>query len=169
MLRNSFLRLRLKPKSTRDSKRLQQTGSNFDQQKNIKELKNMSDDVKTRFSGFFSSPNFTGESDAMQEEIVALVSEFIKKGFQVWPEWRGTHSTHRNKVWTLKTVSERKANGNDNVITVYQMSTQLKVEVYYGQYDKKPFYFSSSDDNLELFEEASDNYRRVLGKSLIVR
>jgi len=167
MLRNLFLKLRLKPKLTRDSKRLQQTGSTFDQQKNIKELKNMSDDVKTRFSGFFSSPNFTGESESMQAKIVALVSEFIKKGFQVWPEWRGAHSTNRNKVWTLKTENIRKSKGFDNVVTVYQMKESLKVEVYYGERNKKYFKFPSSDDNFELFKDASYNYQHNLGKSLV--
>ena len=166
MLRNLFLRLRLKPKSTRDSKRLQQTGNTLVQQKNIKDLKNASDDVKLRFPEFFSSSNFTGESESMQAKIVDLVSEFIKKGFQIWPVWRGAHSTNRNKVWTLKTENIRKSNGFDNVVTVYQMKESLKVEVYYGERNKKYFKFPSSDDNFELFKEASYNYQHNLGKRL---
>ena len=166
MLRNLFLRLRLKPKSTRDSKRLQQTGNTFVQQKNIKELKNMSDDVKNSLSKFFSSSNFIDQSEVIQTEIVALVSDFTKKGFEVWPVWRDTHSSNQNKVWTLKTENKRNSNGFDNVVTVYQMKESLKVEVYCGHNGKKPFYFSSSGDNSELFKVASDNYQNNLDKKL---
>ncbi len=129
----------------------------------------MSDDVKTLFPDFFSSPNFSSESEHMQAEIVALVIEFINKGFEVWPEWRGIHSTNQNMVWTLKTENRAKKSEFDNVVTIYQMSGRLKVEVYYGANNKPAFYYSRFDENTELFEEAIYNYQHNLGKRIILK
>jgi|GEM_PF-1847991 hypothetical protein len=112
--------------------------------------------------GFFRSENYIKANDHMKSEINALINKFVDRGFDIWPEWRNGKS----KVFTLKTDNRVKKSGFDNVATVHCMFGKLKVEIYYGAYDKRYYYFSGMSENSELFEEAKYNYQHNLGKML---
>ena len=123
-------------------------------------------EIEQSFPDFFNSTHYTKQNDNMKEETKVLINAFINKGFNVWPEWRHKHSTSKNLVWTLKTENKVKKSGFDNVVTIYPLANQLKVEVYYGEYNKLFFYFSRNSENHDLFIKSRENYQNKLGKSL---
>lgn len=114
-------------------------------------------------SGDFSNLKRTRN---LEELILRLIALFERNGFKFYPEWRGIHKSGQfRKNFTFK-VRQSSDGRNQNLITIYPMSSWLKVEIYRGQYDKKyyPVNAENIDDNIAmkpLLDDAIDIYNSI--------